>query len=80
MSHDEKIWWYVANGKESGLYTARELKSMALAGKIAPADLIWREGLEKWLKASAVKGLFEPAAPRSDAASKIGRASCRERV
>lgn len=68
MSHDEKIWWYAANGKESGPYTARELKSMALAGKIAPADLIWREGLEKWLKASAVKGLFEPAAPRSDAA------------
>ena len=69
MSHDEKIWWYATGGKESGPYTARELKSMALAEKIAPSDLIWREGLEKWLKASSVKGLFEPAAPRSDAAA-----------
>lgn len=68
MSHDEKIWWYATGGKESGPYTAKELKSMALAGKIAPSDLIWREGLEKWLRASSVKGLFEPAMSRSDAA------------
>lgn len=72
MTAEEKIWWYASNGQEFGPYTAKELQSFALSGRLTPADLIWREGLEKWLKASSVKGLFDPPkspSPRPAAAA-----------
>lgn len=70
MTAEEKIWWYASNGQEFGPYTAKELQSFALSGRLTPADLIWREGLEKWLKASSVKGLFDPStSPRPAAAA-----------
>lgn len=67
MRDEKKIWWYASDGQEFGPYTAQELESFARSGRLTPADLIWREGLEKWLRASSVKGLFDPDAPSDTA-------------
>ena len=52
--------WYVRkDSKEKlGPFSAAQLKQLAKSGKLSPTDLIWREGLEKWMSATNAKGLF----------------------
>lgn len=46
--------YYVGkNGSQSGPYPLEELKSMATSGKLAPADLVWTNGMSEWKPASA---------------------------
>ena len=54
-------WYYKRDGVERGPVPAAELKRLAAAGKLGPADVVRREDMEKWLPAGQVKGLF--AAP-----------------
>jgi hypothetical protein len=56
------IEWYYAHGKEQvGPIPSAELKQLAAAGGLLPDDLVWREGMEQWVAARHVKGLFEAA-------------------
>jgi len=52
------LWYYVRKGKKHGPLEASDLKKLAKAGQLRPTDRIWREGLEEYLPASSVKGLF----------------------
>lgn len=54
-------WFYSQNGQKHGPVSGAELKSLAVAGKLRPADHVWREGLEKWVAARSIKGLFAAA-------------------
>lgn len=56
--------WFYARGEERfGPVTSQKLKSLAAAGKLQPADLIWKEDMHDWSPASQLRGLFpsEPA-------------------
>lgn len=53
-----QMWYYRAGGVEHGPVPAAELKRLAAAGKIGPADLVRREDADKWVPAGHVKGLF----------------------
>lgn len=55
--------WYVRRKeKKLGPFSNKDLRKLVTAGKLAPSDLIWREGLADWVAASRVESLFEPVA------------------
>lgn len=51
-------WHYARGGEKHGPITAAQLKELATTGQIAPDDLVWREDMKEWRKASTVKGLL----------------------
>lgn len=54
------VEWYYAKGKRRlGPVTSFELKQLADQEFLSPDDLIWREGMDEWLAADNVRGLFE---------------------
>lgn len=69
------VEWYYAKGNEQhGPVSSAELKQLAVAGQVDAEDLVWREGMEDWIAARKVKGLFDdaggpaaaaPAAPKA---------------
>jgi hypothetical protein len=52
-------WYYAQGDKQQGPVSPAEVKSLADAGKLLPDDLVWREGMEEWIPARKVKGLFD---------------------
>jgi hypothetical protein len=54
----EVQWYYARNDQQFGPVSASELKVLADAGRLAPDDLLWREGMEQWATAVNLKGLF----------------------
>jgi len=56
-------WFYQRNGQKLGPLDTAALKRMAIAGELDPSDLIWREGMAQWAKASQAKGLFPTPVP-----------------
>jgi hypothetical protein len=54
------VEWYYAHGDQrAGPVPSAELKQLAAASELLPDDLVWREGMDQWVAASNVKGLFE---------------------
>lgn len=51
-------WHYSKGGERHGPVSSEQLKQLAASGQIQPTDLVWRDGMAEWQKASAVKGLF----------------------
>ena len=60
-------WIIKRNNKESGPFSAQQLKKLAETGKLKPADLIRKEPGGKFQKANAVKGLFPEESPEENA-------------
>ena len=54
-------WYYTQSGQKSGPIQGSDLKRLAVAGKIVPTDMVWREGMSEWSPASRVEGLFPVA-------------------
>lgn len=48
--------------------TGTRLKELATSGRIKPTDTVWKDGMEKGVRAGTVQNLFStaPAAPRPD--------------
>ncbi|HVK07987.1 MAG TPA: GYF domain-containing protein [Gemmataceae bacterium] len=51
-------WYYSVDGDRQGPVTAADLKKLADAGTLKPADLVWKDGMTDWAPAKSVKGLF----------------------
>ena len=54
------------NGQATGPFDTNILKQMAIAGQFKPNSLVWKPGMETWLRADAVedlKGLFNYVMP-----------------
>ena len=76
-------WFYQRNGVTHGPVDSTQLKRLAQAGELIPDDLLRREDMQSWTKASKVQGLFgvagqvarqqspsaTPAVPASDEVS-----------
>jgi hypothetical protein len=56
-------WHYAKGGDKHGPFTAAQLKELATTGQLSPDDLVWREDMKEWRKASTVKGLFPTQPP-----------------
>jgi hypothetical protein len=54
--------WYWAKGKQKcGPFTYDQLRQMAAAGAVSPADLLLNEGASQWVPARDVPGMTFPA-------------------
>src|SRR5262249_5675238 len=51
-------WFLTRNGEKYGPYSVPQLKQLATKGNLVPDDLLWREGLPAWVKASTVGEVF----------------------
>lgn len=52
------LWHYAKNGQQMDPVTPAELRQLVNAGEIGPRDLVWKEGLSRWIPAGQVNGLF----------------------
>jgi hypothetical protein len=52
-------WFYEQSGKQIGPVTSTDLKALAASRKLAPANLVWKEGMEQWVRADTLRGLFD---------------------
>ena len=59
-------WYYEKGNDRFGPMNAREIKRIADSGQLLPSDLVWREGLQGWVEARRVKGLFPDQHPGSE--------------
>ena len=51
------------DGQAIGPYSVEALKEMALRGEVSPDTLVWRQGMQAWVKANTVaelSGIFPP--------------------
>src|SRR5947208_11192278 len=60
--------WYIAKQarghmKKYGPMSFQQLRNLAGAGKLQPTDLLCQEGMESWLPAKEVEGLFPRGGP-----------------
>jgi len=51
-------WHYSKGGERHGPVSSDQLRQLAASGQLGPTDLVWRDGMAEWQKASSVKGLF----------------------
>lgn len=64
LEQAQQQWYYTFEGDRLGPVTFDELKSMAQAGSLDPRlDMAWHSGMEKWIQAGLVEGLFQRVAP-----------------
>jgi len=70
VSHLSEQWYLGRSGKRYGPYSWEQLMRFSRENQIDRNDLLWREGMNSWLKANQVEGLFsqtgtgeEPPAP-----------------
>jgi len=54
-------WYYLQGDQQVGPVSGDELKRLVAEGRLGPDDLVWKEGLEDWVAAGRVSGLFESA-------------------
>jgi ABC-type Co2+ transport system permease subunit len=67
----EVQWYYARDDQQFGPVSAIELKQLADDGRLAPDDLLWREGMDTWATAINLRGLFAeaPATPNAKIAA-----------
>lgn len=65
-------WYYARGGEQFGPYSAADIKRLADAGKILPDDLVWRDGMDEWIAARKVKGIFGDAGGGAKPSAKRG--------
>ena len=54
----DKVWHYTVGDDQFGPVTSDELKKLAEAGKVNPTDQVWKEGMDDWMPASKMQGMF----------------------
>jgi Fe-S oxidoreductase len=60
------LWYYARNQQPVGPISSAQLKALAQAKVLVPADMVLKVGTQKWVAARKVKGLFpEQPAPES---------------
>src|SRR6185312_13426904 len=58
--------WFYAKGKQKvGPVTEGQLKGLARSGEVARTDMVWKQGMAKWIQAGQVRGLFEDGPPQA---------------
>ena len=54
----EDKWFIIRDDKKYGPYLSPQMKQMAVAAQLLPADMVSRTGSEPWLSASQVPAFF----------------------
>lgn len=56
-------WFYAKAGKREGPVSIDDLKRLVHQGQLQRTDHVWTQGMEKWLPAGTVEGLFAAEPP-----------------
>lgn len=51
------VWFVGKEGQQKGPYTEEEVRAMLARGDVAPADLVWKDGMADWRPAGQVPEL-----------------------
>lgn len=51
-------WYYGQDGDKEGPVDSRTLKKLAKSGVVRPSTKVWRDGMQEWVDARSIKGLF----------------------
>jgi hypothetical protein len=68
-------WWYVSEGERKGPAGDDELRRLLLDGKLTPASLVWKSGLDTWCpvekldELAPILGPLPPEIPSSQIAA-----------
>jgi hypothetical protein len=54
----ETEWYYTHNDRELGPASLSQLQLLAAVGELEPDDFVWTDGIEQWVEAARVEGLF----------------------
>jgi GYF domain 2 len=67
----DAVWYFAIDEEERGPVTEAQLRTLIGTGNLSRDDLVWREGLNDWVPAWQVPGLFdkEVGSRAADAAS-----------
>lgn len=57
------LWYLYKDWQQKGPYSWEELFRLAEAGTLGPADYVWTEGLDDWVQADIIRGLFAAEPP-----------------
>src|ERR1700677_2121085 len=63
----ETNWFYCRGGQQNGPISTAQMKDLITRGQIAPADMIWREGMPNWIPARDAAELALPSSPTGNA-------------
>src|SRR5580693_8315815 len=59
-----EMWYYTCEGKQMDPVSIRDLKRLVGDGALKPTDMVWKEGLPRWIRASSMTELFpDPSSP-----------------
>lgn len=64
----ETNWFYGRGGQQNGPVTAAQMKNLITRGQIAPADMVWREGMPNWIPARDAAELAHLSPPSAGSA------------
>src|SRR5688572_29346936 len=53
-----EMWYYTCEGKQMDPVSIKELKRLVGDGTLKPTDMVWKEGMARWIRASSLKELF----------------------
>lgn len=56
-------WYYSQGDKQHGPLSFEELRSLAKQGLLTTNDMVWKEGMDGWVKAGEVAGLLTSGPP-----------------
>ena len=52
-------WFFTKDGKKNfGPFSSGQLRQLAANGQLVPADMVFKEGTQKWVTANSISGLF----------------------
>lgn len=60
--------WYWKTAEDSeprGPISAKELKTLALSNRLSRGDFVWKQGMQAWVQANKLKGLFDAPGPQA---------------
>jgi hypothetical protein len=76
----DAIWYYADGDEERGPVTESQIRSLIGSGAITRDELVWKEGMDDWVPAAEVPGLWDsapPAPPVESAAAGSQQSSAR---
>jgi hypothetical protein len=62
-------WYYAKNKQRVGPVTEAQLQELVRSGELSRSDMVWKQGMAKWMQAGQVPGLFEDRPPQAEMAS-----------
>src|SRR4051794_19263141 len=55
------MWYYTSEGRQMEPVPLDELRQLVRAGGLKPTDMVWKEGMPRWVRASSAQEVYGDA-------------------